>query len=163
MQPPGTQPPDAGVPGAAGHARLQRSLLALAADALSGPGGLAAALRTGLTSGPVASVSLPLDIGGATETIPAHLRRAVIIRHPTCGFPGCETPATACDIHHILPRSAGGPTALWNLVPGCLFHHLIAIHRWGWKLTLNPDGTTTATSPDGTRTLYSHRPPGQAA
>ena len=40
---------------------------------------------------------------------------------------------------------------------------LIAIHRWGWTLTLNPDTTTTATSPDGTRTLHSHGPPAEAA
>jgi DNA invertase Pin-like site-specific DNA recombinase len=42
-------------------------------------------------------------------------------------------------------------------------HHLIAVHRWGWNLTLNADGTTTATSPDGIRTLHSHGPPGTAA
>jgi hypothetical protein len=23
----------------------------------------------------------------------------------------------------------------------CTFHHLIVIHRWGWTLTLNGDGT----------------------
>jgi hypothetical protein len=43
----------------------------------SGYGGY---LRTGLLDGPAASVSLPLDVGAATETIPAHLRRAVIAR-----------------------------------------------------------------------------------
>jgi hypothetical protein len=55
-------------------------------------------------------------------------------------------------------------------VPLCAFHHLIVIHRWGWTLTLHPDGTTTATSPDGRRTYHSHgppspghSPPGQAA
>jgi Putative Ig domain/Domain of unknown function (DUF222) len=45
--------------------RLRSALLALAADALSGPGGLAAHLRAGLGSGPLASVSLPLDVGAA--------------------------------------------------------------------------------------------------
>jgi hypothetical protein len=71
-------------------------------------------------------------------------------------------PATACQIHHIIPRSRGGPTTLDNLIPACAFHHLIVIHRWGWTLRLNADGTTTATSPDG-RTLRDHDPPGQAA
>ena len=47
-------------------------------------------------------------------------------------------------------------------MPVCGFHHLTAIHRWGWTLTLHPDGTTTATSPDGTRTLHSHGPPGHS-
>lgn len=40
---------------------------------------------------------------------------------------------------------------------------LVAIHQWGWNLRLNPDGTTTATSPDGRRVVHSHSPPGQAA
>jgi Domain of unknown function (DUF222) len=138
--------------------RLRTALLALAADALSGPGGLAAQLRAGL-DGPLATVSLPLDIGPVSETIPVHLRRAVIVRHGHCAFPGCEQPASVCDVHHLIPRAEGGPTALRNLVPLCSFHHKIVIHRWDWTLTLHPDGTTTATSPHG-RTLHSHGPPG---
>jgi len=39
---------------------------------------------------------------------------------------------------------------------------LIAIHRWGWGIALHPDGSVTATSPDG-RTLHSHSPPATAA
>ena len=89
----------------------------------------------------------------------AHLRRAVTTRHPHCAFPGCDQPASVCDIHHLIPRARGGPTSLPNLVPLCAFHHLTAIHRWGWILDLHSDGTTTATSPDGHRTLHSHRPP----
>jgi hypothetical protein len=37
------------------------------------------------------------------------------------------------------------------------------VHRWGWQLVLNPDGTTTATSRDGKRVLHSHAPPTAAA
>jgi hypothetical protein len=65
-----------------------------------------------------------------------------------------------------LERHSDLPTnnsALGNLVPLCGFHHLTAIHRWGWTLTLHPDGTTTATSPDGTRALHSHSPPGHTS
>ncbi|HEY6277504.1 MAG TPA: DUF222 domain-containing protein [Streptosporangiaceae bacterium] len=142
--------------------RLGRALLAMAADALSGPGGLAAWLRNSLDRGPLTSVSLPLDIGAATETIPAHLRRLVSARHPHCAFPGCEQPASVCDVHHLVPRADGGATALPNLVNLCSFHHLVAVHRWGWQLCLNPDGTTTATGPDG-RVLHSHGPPTRAA
>jgi len=142
--------------------RLARALLAMAADAVSGPGGLAALLRDRLGAAPLTSASLPLDVGAATETIPAHLRRAATARHPHCAFPGCDEPASVCDIHHLIPRAEGGATALSNLVPLCGFHHLIVIHRWGWILTLHPDGATTATSRDG-RVLHSHSPPGRAA
>ena len=164
----GTCPPRAPLPPAT-LARLRQTMLHLAADVLSGPGGLAAWLRqTQLTGTPGGSpsiplaVPLPLDTGEAEATIPAHLRRAVLTRHRHRCFPGCPTPATACQIHHIIPRSRGGPTTLDNLVPMCAFHHLIVIHRWGWTLRLNADGTTAATSPDG-RIVHDHDPPGRAA
>jgi hypothetical protein len=56
-------------------------------------------------------------------------------------------------------RARGGATALPNLKLLCSFHHLIVIHRWGWTLTGHADGTTTATSPDGTKIYRSHGPP----
>jgi Domain of unknown function (DUF222)/HNH endonuclease len=138
-------------------------VIAAAVGLLSGPGGLAAWLRTGVAPGPAASPSLPLDTGAATETIPAHLRRAVIARDRHCRFPGCEQPPAACQPHHIIPRSEGGPTSLGNLLLLCVFHHLIAVHRWGWQITLYPDATVAATSPDRSRVLHSHGPPSRAA
>jgi hypothetical protein len=53
----------------------------------------------------------------------------------------------------------GGPTSATDYVLLCTFHHEIAIHRWGWTLVLNPDGTTTAWNKDKTRVLHSHGPP----
>ncbi len=153
--------------GSARQARAERAarrmILADAADLLSGPGGLAGYLRTRLLPGTVASVSLPLDVGAVTETIPVHLRRAVAVRDRHCRFPGCDQPVAACQPHHIIPRAQGGPTCLTNLLLLCAFHHLIAVHRWGWGITLHPDGTVTATSPDGDKTLHSHGPPPAAA
>ena len=142
---------------------VRQIVLAHAADLMSGPAGLAAYLRTGLLNGPAAAPSLPLDTGAATETIPAHLRRLVITRDRHCRFPGCEQPPAACQPHHILPRSQGGRTCLTNLLLLCVFHHLIAVHRWSWGIALLPDGTVTATSPDRSRTLHSHGPPSRAA
>jgi hypothetical protein len=140
-------------------ARLTDTLLRYAADALSGPAGLASHLRTTLPGIHAYGISLPLDTGAPTETVPPHLRRAVTARDRHCMFPGCARRPAACHVHHLTPRSRGGPTALHNLALVCAFHHLIAIHRWGWTLALNGDGTTTATSPDRTRTLHSHGPP----
>jgi Domain of unknown function (DUF222) len=134
-----------------------------AADLLSGPAGLAAYLRTRLAPGIIASASLPLDIGAVTETIPVHLRRAVAVRDRHCRFPGCDQPVVACQPHHIIPRAQGGPTCLTNMLLLCTFHHLVAVHRWGWGIVLLPDGTVTATSPDGSLTYRSHGPPTPAA
>jgi hypothetical protein len=142
---------------------VRQILVSRAADLLSGPGGLAAYLRNGISDRLAASVSLPLDVGAAVEIIPAHLRRAVTTRDRHCRFPGCDQPAAACQPHHIVPRSQGGPTSLTNMLLLCTFHHLIAIHRWGWGIVLLPDGTVSATSPDRSRILYSHGPPAQAA
>ena len=128
---------------------------------LSGPGGLASWLRTGTLPPPAASVSLPLDVGAVTDLVPPHLRRAIITRDKHCAAPGCDAPPAACHVHHIIPRSQGGTTSLGNCVLLCSFHHLIMVHRWGWIIRLNADGTTTATSPDG-RVLHSHSPPAAA-
>jgi hypothetical protein len=137
-------------------------ILRHAVELLSGPDRLTAWLRTTRLSGPAASVSLPLDVGTATDSIPAHLRRAVTVRDRHCAAPGCDQPPAACQIHHIRPKSEGGATSLSNLLLLCTFHHLILIHRWGWTIRLHSDGTTTAVSPDG-RTIRSHAPPPASA
>ena len=133
---PALPPPRAGTaaltPG--GLARLQDTLLRYAVSLLSGPAGLAAYLRTQLTGGFFPSASLPLDLGAAHRASPPHLRRAVIKRDRHCSFPGCSAPPVRCHVHHVIPRSQGGPTRLDNLTLLCAFHHLIAVHRWGWTL-----------------------------
>lgn len=140
------------------RAAAARQILERAVALLSGPSGLASWLRTGALPPPAASVSLPLDVGAVTEIVPPHLRRAITARDRHCAAPGCDQPSVACHVHHIIPRSRGGPTSLANCLLLCSFHHLIVIHRWGWSIALNPNGTTTLTSPGG-RTLRSHGPP----
>jgi hypothetical protein len=143
---------------------LANTLLWYAADVLSGPDGLASYLRTSLLAAEFPpAVSLPLDVGSSVKTVPPHLRRAVIARDRHCSFPGCRQKPRRCQVHHLIPRAKGGPTALWNLTLLCPYHHLVVIHRLGWTLVLHADGTTTATSPDKRKTLHSHGPPDAAA
>jgi len=131
----------------------------LAIDFVSGPGGLASALRTGLLEPPCNTPSLPLDIGHS-DSIPAHIRRGVALRDKHCAWPGgCDTPAAACDVHHLKHKKDGGPTSVRDCALFCKFHHLTGIHRWGWQVILHPDGTLEAVSPDGTQTLRKHPPP----
>ncbi|HEY2080109.1 MAG TPA: DUF222 domain-containing protein [Streptosporangiaceae bacterium] len=136
-------------------------IISRATRLLCGPAGLAAYLRTQLLPQPAASMSLPLDVGRPTEVVPPHLRRAIITRDRHCAFPGCDQPPAACQVHHVVPRSQGGTTSLHNCYLLCAFHHLIAVHAWGWQLRPNPDGTLTATSPY--RSYTSHSPPANAA
>jgi hypothetical protein len=131
----------------------------LALDFVSGPHGLASALRTGLLEHPYSAPSLPLDIG-VSDSIPGQIRRAVMLRDQHCAWPGgCDRPASASDVHHIRHRSDGGETSVRNCALFCEFHHETCIHRWGWQVLLHPDGTMEARSPDGRRLLRNHAPP----
>jgi hypothetical protein len=100
-----------------------------------------------------------LDVGRTSRLVTPAIWRALACRDRHCAFPGCTQPPPTCQVHHLRPRADGGPTRLDNLLLLCAFHHLIAVHQWGWTLTLHPGGTLTAHSPDGKRTLHSHGPP----
>ena len=141
---------------------LRHAMTRLAVDLLSGPAGLAAALRRGLLERPFSTPSLPLDIG-YSESVPGHIRRAVQLRDRHCAWPGCDRPPVHCDVHHLRHKRDGGETSVANCVLLCHFHHDVCIHRRGWQLILHPDGTTRARSPDGRRILDSHAPPGSRA
>ncbi len=138
-------------------AALQYAIARLAIDFVSGPAGLASALRTSLLPAPYNTPSLPLDIG-YSDTIPAHIRRAVLLRDKTCAWPRCGKPAAWCDVHHITHKKDGGKTSATECILLCQFHHDVCIHRWGWRIILHPDGTTEARGPHG-QILRSHAPP----
>ena len=130
-----------------------------AVDLLSGPGGLASFLRRRQLAVRLAGPSLPLD-NGYSQAIRAGIRHAVILRDRRCRWPGgCDQPAAACEVHHVKHKKNGGKTSTKGCVLLCWFHHQVVIHRWGWTLALNPDGTTTAWNKDKTKVLHSYGPP----
>jgi Domain of unknown function (DUF222) len=155
--------PEAGGLSPQARETLERAIIGKAIDLLSGPGGLASFLRQGQAGGRLAGPSLPLDVGYA-DIIPAGIRNAVLLRDRHCRWPGgCSQPAGVCQVHHVRHRANGGKTSLKDCVLLCSFHHLVVIHRWGWTLALNPDGTTTAWDRDRTKVLRSHSPPAARA
>ena len=126
---------------------LEQAIIGKAVDLLSGPGGLASFLRRRQLGARLGGPSLPLDIG-YSETIPASIRNAVILRDQHCQWAGrCNQPASACQVHHVKHKKNGGKTSVRDCVLLCWFHHQVVVHRWGWTLVLNPDGTTTALEP----------------
>jgi hypothetical protein len=146
----------------AAWAALEQAVIGKAVDLVSGPGGLASFLRRRQLGARLAGPSLPLDIG-YSETVPAGIRNAVVLRDRKCRWAGgCDQPASACEIHHTKHKANGGTTSVSDCVLLCSFHHQIAIHRWGWTLVLNPDSTTTAWNKDKTKVLHSHGPPARA-
>ena len=95
--------------------------------------------------------------------IPAGIRNAVLLRDRHCQWAGgCTQPAGACEVHHTKHKARGGKTSVKDCVLLCPFHHQVVIHRWGWTLVVNPDGTTTAWNKNKTKVLHSHGPPARA-
>jgi hypothetical protein len=138
---------------------LQRAIIGKAVELLSGPGGLASFLRREQLGARLAGPSLPLDIG-YSDHVPAGIRNAVILRDKHCRWAGgCNQPAAACEVHHVRHKANGGNTSVKDCCLLCFFHHQVVIHRWGWTLVLNPDGTTSAWNPDRSKVLHSHGPP----
>ena len=146
----------------AAWAAPEQAVIGKAVDLLSGPGGLASFLRRRQLGVRLGGPSLPLDIG-YSETIPAGIRHAVMLRDRHCRWAGgCDQPAGACEVHHTTHKADGGKTSVKDCVLLCPFHHQVVIHRWGWTLVVNPDGTTTAWNKDKTKVLHSHGPPARA-
>ena len=157
----GPAAPAAG-PSSPAREALERAIIGQAVALLSGPGGLASFLRREQLGAPLAGPSLPLDIG-YSDTVPAAIRHAVTLRDQHCRWAGgCSQPAAACQVHHVRHKANGGPTSVKDCILLCFFHHQVVIHRWGWTLVLNADGTTTAWNPDRTKVLHSHSPPARA-
>ncbi|HEY2267935.1 MAG TPA: HNH endonuclease signature motif containing protein, partial [Streptosporangiaceae bacterium] len=103
-----------------------------------------------------------LDIG-YSDTVPAGIRNAVRLRGGHCEWAGgCSQPASGCQVHHTKHKANGGKTSLKSCVLLCHYHHQVMIHRLGWTLVVNPDGTTTAWNKDKTKVLHSHGPPARA-
>ncbi len=145
-----------------GRAReaLEQAVIGKAIELVSGPGGLASFLRQRELGARLGGPSLPLDIG-YSDDVPASIRRAVMLRaRGHCEWAGgCRQPAWACEVHHIRPKSRRGGTSVTGCVLLCPYHHQVCIHRLGWILVLNPDGTTTAWNNSKTKVLRSHGPP----
>jgi hypothetical protein len=135
---------------------LEQEIIGKAIALLSGPGGLAGFLRRRQLGSRLAGPSLPLDVGVSSD-IPAAIRRAVIERDQHCRFPnGCDQPASGCEVHHLTHKADGGKTSVKDCALFCTHHHQVEIHRNGWTVVLNPDGTTTAWNKDRTKVLHSH-------
>jgi hypothetical protein len=92
-------------------------------------------------------------------TISGKLRRWITIRDRTCRNPMCRRRATQCDLDHSVPYEQGGRSCSCDLGAECRLHHQLK-QLPGWRLTQDPDGTFTWTTPAGlTYTKEPHRYP----
>jgi hypothetical protein len=91
----------------------------------------------------------PVDAAPERGYVPSQaLADFVRCRDLTCRWPGCDRPATECDLDHTIPYSQGGPTHASNLNCLCRTHHLVKTF-WGWQEQQLPDGTLILTAPSG--------------
>ncbi|GAA2032662.1 hypothetical protein GCM10009740_23550 [Terrabacter terrae] len=58
--------------------------------------------------------SEPLDVGRSRRLFTRSQRLALIARDKGCSYPGCTTPATWCDAHHVIHWCQGGRTGVAN-------------------------------------------------
>lgn len=85
-----------------------------------------------------------LDAGGAilgltastTRIFTPAQRRAIIVRDGTCCIPGCEVPATWCELHHVREWQDGGPTDTSNGIALCWYHHRY-LGQHGWQIRVH--------------------------
>ena len=92
----------------------------------------------------IVPVDAPSDAGYHPSRALADFVRA---RDLTCRAPGCDKPATRCDIDHTIPWPFGATHAS-NLKCLCRDHHILKTF-WGWKDKQLADGTVIWTLPDG--------------
>jgi len=90
----------------------------------------------------------PVEAPEPGYTPSAKLADFVRCRDLTCRAPGCDRPATQCDVDHTIPYAGGGRTHPSNLKCLCRKHHLLKTF-WGWRDKQLPDGTVIWVLPDG--------------
>lgn len=99
----------------------------------------------------------PLHHGRLAYRPPPEMARAIRVLQPTCAFPGCPRPASACDLDHRVPYDQGGATCPCNVSPLCRRHHR-AKQAEGWRFAEH-DGRLVWTTPAGkTYTVRPDRP-----
>ncbi|APA98109.1 HNH endonuclease signature motif containing protein [Nocardia seriolae] len=67
----------------------------------------------------------PVHLGYGKRCASAHQRLVLIATECGCTRPGCNAPATYCQVHHVTEWSKGGPTDIENLTLACNSCHEI--------------------------------------
>ena len=101
----------------------------------------------GLVEAAVDARGEPLSVGRKTRTIPAPIKRALLLRDRACRFPGCDR-RLFLDGHHLQHWADGGETSLTNLALLCSTHHAF-MHEGGHRIEQSPEGALSFFDPRG--------------
>lgn len=103
---------------------------------VDGAGPIPVSVAEALAEGRVNPVDLDgadvVSISTSDRYIPAPLRRALLVRDPTCVVAGCYE-REELEIDHVNEVENGGRTCLSNLCRLCKYHHMLKTHH-GWRL-----------------------------
>ena len=110
-----------------------------------------------------------LRLGRTQRLASATQKRALIARDAGCVIPGCVVTADACQVHHVVPWTEGGPTDLDNLALLCVRHPVEITAtgsrdaaRNGWQIKMDRQGFPGSGPPPGSTsppTAPQPRPP----
>jgi hypothetical protein len=78
----------------------------------------------------------PLDLGRELRLFNRAQRRALSARDGGCMWPGCDSPPSWTEAHHLLEWLRGGTTDIANGILLCRHHHLL-LHNEHWAITLD--------------------------
>jgi hypothetical protein len=107
----------------------------------------------------VDSRGVVIDYGSRQRLFTGAARDAAMLLATTCVHPGCRLPARMCEVDHVEPWSAGGPTDQDNAAIECGTHNRFK-HRAGWTTRRDERGRVYNLRPDGTIVLpVGERPP----
>ncbi|MFJ6001813.1 DUF222 domain-containing protein [Arthrobacter sp. NPDC092385] len=99
-----------------------------------------------------------LSVGRTSYAVPADLKKWLRVRDRTCRHPGCNVPASRCELDHTKPWSQQGTTTHDNLAHLCRKHHKLKSEGI-WHYRQSRAGTLTATSPGGRTYACDLEPP----
>lgn len=102
-----------------------------------------------------------LDYGRTTYRPPVGLADHVRARDYHCRSPICRRSAAHADLDHTIAWAGGGTTSDDNLYAGCRHDHRLKTHAAGWRVTQDPDGSVSYTTPTGhsyTSRSHDYRP-----
>ncbi|MBI5161690.1 MAG: DUF222 domain-containing protein [Micrococcales bacterium] len=88
-----------------------------------------------------------LNLGRTQRLFSTHQRRAITARDGGCLIPGCPSPPSWCEAHHIREWSRGGSTDVDDGVLLCRFHHLW-LHNTGRRIDRDSGGYRLLPPPD---------------
>jgi hypothetical protein len=71
---------------------------------------------------------IPTELGTKRRLFSGSLRTVIQLLASHCVDPGCTVPTSRCQIDHLEPSAAGGPTASHNGGPKCARGN-----RWAWR------------------------------